>query len=238
MNIKYKSQVILLNTLSFLTVFLTWDAWLENFLWLLHNEGRNLRVNNWTSMVGPVIFYSSNIAILYFVFDRVARLKKTWIKAIEYLNLANLSINVMMIGLIVFIPSENGFAYKLGAVGMMFAMSIVPALNFISMKNFREMILEVEQRVGLKGFNRVMAGAIRDDVLVVHNLIEKGVDINAVDDNGYTPLMYAAANGCYETCRLLIDSGANRDIKTAMGNTAWHFADKNGHSKVATLLSR
>lgn len=43
-------------------------------------------------------------------------------------------------------------------------------------------------------------------------LLEVGADINAVDIDGWTPLMFAVRDGTLDIVRLLIQSGANTDI--------------------------
>lgn len=43
-------------------------------------------------------------------------------------------------------------------------------------------------------------------------LLEVGADINAVDIDGWTPLMFAVRDGTIDIVRLLIQSGANTDI--------------------------
>ncbi len=51
-------------------------------------------------------------------------------------------------------------------------------------------------------------------------LIDAGADVNAQDDNGWTPLMYAAS-GCYqELVSLLVNRGADCSIKNSKGDTA------------------
>ena len=67
-------------------------------------------------------------------------------------------------------------------------------------------------------------------------LIDTGADVNEKDEIGWTPLMYAAANGHTETAKLLIDKGANVN---AMGNgmeTALYAAEFRGHTDIANLL--
>lgn len=45
----------------------------------------------------------------------------------------------------------------------------------------------------------------------IEYLIERGADIDAANENGYTPLMVASQNGYVKVVKLLIDVGANPD---------------------------
>ena len=66
-------------------------------------------------------------------------------------------------------------------------------------------------------------------------MIEKKVDINAKDNNGYTPLHTAAKEGQTAKVWALIAKGANIEAK-ADGYTPLHWAAQNGHEAVAKLL--
>ena len=50
-------------------------------------------------------------------------------------------------------------------------------------------------------------------------LIKMGAHVDAVDDDGQTALHYAATCERAETCRLLLESGADPDLPDADGDT-------------------
>jgi len=53
---------------------------------------------------------------------------------------------------------------------------------------------------------------------------------------GWTCLMLAACNGHLDTCRLLIDKGADIEAKNRFSWTPLHYAARNGHREIVRLL--
>lgn len=71
----------------------------------------------------------------------------------------------------------------------------------------------------------------------VELLIAKGADVNVVDNNEkWTALMFAAAEGQADNVRLLLDAGAETAPKDVDGDTAESFAVQNGHTEVAKII--
>ncbi|SVE01222.1 uncharacterized protein METZ01_LOCUS454076, partial [marine metagenome] len=70
---------------------------------------------------------------------------------------------------------------------------------------------------------------------VVKKHLAAGVDVNAKDEGGVTPLLVAAAGGHMEIVELLITKGADVNAK-AYGGTPLHLAAIRGHKEVAELL--
>jgi len=68
-------------------------------------------------------------------------------------------------------------------------------------------------------------------------LLDAGCDIDAADNKGRTPLMYAVAFERSEVVNLLLKRGANADAKDHYGDNALSWAMKSGSDQVFRLLS-
>jgi len=60
--------------------------------------------------------------------------------------------------------------------------------------------------------------------------------VNATSDDGYTPLYYACQNNNYKIAKLLIDKGADTNVKTKNGAFLLSFILKNKNNEIAKLL--
>jgi ankyrin repeat protein len=76
----------------------------------------------------------------------------------------------------------------------------------------------------------------KDDFNTVKTLIAAGVDVNAKDELGETPLHVAAVRGHLEIASLLINEGANVDARDERNLTPLHAAAWIGHKKTVDLL--
>lgn len=68
---------------------------------------------------------------------------------------------------------------------------------------------------------------IEEIITMIKTLLNKGVDINAVNNNGCTPLHYAVMYtydtvNCFNYFNLLLENGADINIKNKFGNTPLH----------------
>lgn len=74
------------------------------------------------------------------------------------------------------------------------------------------------------------------NLAIARALIDHGADVNAVQNDDFTPLMAAAQNGQMEMIELLLARGARPDARRANGQSAIDFAREGGHGEAVELL--
>ncbi|XP_076237377.1 uncharacterized protein LOC143179360 isoform X2 [Calliopsis andreniformis] len=95
----------------------------------------------------------------------------------------------------------------------------------------RQSLTEIEFERG------IWYAAQYNDVDRVNTLLKKGISATAEDSAGYTALHYAARNGHYEICKILLENGAAVNAQTRCGYaTALHRAALQGHVDIVRLL--
>ncbi|MHC4501292.1 MAG: ankyrin repeat domain-containing protein [Planctomycetota bacterium] len=91
--------------------------------------------------------------------------------------------------------------------------------------------------VALAGCRKSLHEAVQyNDLETVKHLIRKGVNVNAQNEDGETPLHIAAILGRTKAGELLIDNGADIHARTNAGRTPLHTACSSGEVAVAKLL--
>ena len=58
-------------------------------------------------------------------------------------------------------------------------------------------------------------------------LLAAGADVMARDEDGSTPLHWAASNGTPANIQALLDAGADAKAKNKHGHTPWDYAQNN-----------
>lgn len=71
---------------------------------------------------------------------------------------------------------------------------------------------------------------------IIRMLVYAGADLNAQDDMGYTVLMTAAVNNKPRLAQLMVDLGANVDVRSSDGKTALDWARQLGSKEVEQVL--
>ena len=70
----------------------------------------------------------------------------------------------------------------------------------------------------------------------VIEMIDQGVNINALDTYGATAAMLAAYNGHADTVKALLENGADAMIADKSGNTLTSVAEAQGHIDIVDLV--
>jgi ankyrin repeat protein len=88
------------------------------------------------------------------------------------------------------------------------------------------------------GVNLLHWATITNRASVIPILARAGVPLNATDDNGFTPLMYAATVdvGDTDTLKALLSAGADRRIRNDQGRTPLDQARHHKHARIADAL--
>ncbi|MBF0315665.1 MAG: ankyrin repeat domain-containing protein [Oligoflexia bacterium] len=88
-----------------------------------------------------------------------------------------------------------------------------------------------------EGNTTLMHAIFKKDLDLVKELLRKGLDVNAKNNRGITPLMFAAKDkDCADIVDYLISEGAEVNEKDKSGNTALTFAEQAGNHAVAKLF--
>ena len=79
--------------------------------------------------------------------------------------------------------------------------------------------------------------AMRGDVAKITTLVAQGMDVDAMDHTGWSPLHTAAYVGDVEAVKTLVALGANKEMKsTESESTPLHLASQNGHVEATKTL--
>ncbi|KAI9310141.1 hypothetical protein BX666DRAFT_2011308 [Dichotomocladium elegans] len=97
---------------------------------------------------------------------------------------------------------------------------------------------ETKQRKMNKLFARAVSSGQTDRVaqLLTDPDFRKFIDINAKDEDGTTPLIYAACFGKVDIAQMLLEAGAKTDIQDASGWSALMWATTNHHGNIVKVL--
>lgn len=77
---------------------------------------------------------------------------------------------------------------------------------------------------------------IAEDISSVHQYLQTGIDVNEIDEYGFTYLIEAAIADNIAITELLIQYGADVNLQDPTGFTALHWAAENNNLKLAKIL--
>lgn len=90
-------------------------------------------------------------------------------------------------------------------------------------------------RIAAERDTALIAAAAQNDLMGVETLLKNGANANARDALGHRPLLHAARLGAAEMARMLLEEGADPNVK-GMGFTPLGLAALHGYPQVADLL--
>ena len=112
------------------------------------------------------------------------------------------------------------------------------ALMLMSMESRRdkdiELTIEDREKIEPKLRYRRRDRAVE---LIGETLLNAGCDVNAADNKGRTPLMYAAIFERPSAVNLLLKRGANINARDQNGQSALDWAKKSGNEEIIRMLS-
>lgn len=85
------------------------------------------------------------------------------------------------------------------------------------------------------GMTALMFCSQLDSPECTREMLYAGADVNAVEEDGWAALHFAAKDGHLKTCRLLLRSRADAGIRSDEGTTALEMAQAEDHSFAAEL---
>lgn len=119
--------------------------------------------------------------------------------------------------------------------------------GFIVRKRYKAVVLESPDEDSMSSpahydFNPLSEAVIDNDKETFDLLVSKGMDVDALDCNGLTPLFYASMYGRVEMADTLISAGADIEHRDKKGNTPLSIACQrfliNGADIINFLLSK
>jgi len=92
-------------------------------------------------------------------------------------------------------------------------------------------------RINMSGMTALHQAVLDDNLVMVRLLIQHGAKINKKDEDGWTPLHAAAANGLHHIARYLISQGADKDALTDEEEKAVDLVDSEDYKTISVLLN-
>merc|ERR1712013_864014 len=92
-------------------------------------------------------------------------------------------------------------------------------------------------RINMSGMTALHQAVLDDNMVMVRLLIHHGAKLNKLDEDCWTPLHAAAANGLHNIARYLISQGADKEALTDEGEKAEDLVDPDDYKTMAVLLN-
>ncbi|OIW27882.1 hypothetical protein CONLIGDRAFT_453437 [Coniochaeta ligniaria NRRL 30616] len=108
--------------------------------------------------------------------------------------------------------------------------------DHVDSKKYSRGVAKMLRLFGLTSDERLIEAADENDMGTILKLLGRGANVRATDKWRWTPLHMAAYAGYEDISRLLIEHGAELDVRTVDGETPLKLAERNGHAKVVQLI--
>lgn len=97
-------------------------------------------------------------------------------------------------------------------------------------------LIEQGAEINRPGWTALHYAAASGSLPLLRALLDHDAYIDAASPNQTTVLMMAARGGHGPALQLLLEAGADAQLKNALGQTAYDFAQAHGHTALLTLL--
>lgn len=89
-----------------------------------------------------------------------------------------------------------------------------------------------------RGYSAVMDAVWKNNYELAKLLVEKNVNLNYISRDGQSVLVLAVGGGKQKLCKLLVEAGADPDVKDQMGMSAFEYAKLFGRSDIVEVLNK
>jgi hypothetical protein len=147
---------------------------------------------------------------------------------------------VVLLALGANMPGEVSEGLGISTLPLVIAMALMVGISLI---NYIVDLLptgleEKPKEQSAEGIKALFYAIEKGNLVYAQKILSMNFDPNLKADNGYTPLMYAAARGDAKMVELLTRNGADVTVMSAEGDTAIELALRIGSQEVADILKK
>jgi hypothetical protein len=147
---------------------------------------------------------------------------------------------VVLLALGANMPGEISEGLGISTLPLVIAMALMVGISLI---NYIVDLLptgleEKPKEQSAEGIKALFYAIEKGNLVYAQKILSMNFDPNLKADNGYTPLMYAAARGDAKMVELLTRNGADVTVMSAEGDTAIELALRIGSQEVADILKK
>ena len=144
---------------------------------------------------------------------------------------------VVLLALGANMPGTVAENLNISTVPLILAMAVMIGVSLI---NYVVDLLPtgLEKEKSAEGIKVLFYAIEKSNLVYAQKILSQNFDPNVIADNGYTPLMYAAARGDVKMVELLLRNGANVSIMSKDGDTALELALRSGSQECTDILKK